>query len=122
MSNKTKKWTILNGEIVPASIFGLDSLIIEAKTKGEAQQKALQQLAAIQYFGGPILVVKNGAFLLLSHTGQHILAESGDLSRHGESGKVHPLCTAHHANISNALMDPSFAYYSSEDYQSQKGK
>lgn len=122
MTTKIKKWTILDGEIVPASIFGLDSLIIHAATKAEAQKKALEQLAAIQNFGGPILAVKNGAFLLLSHTGQHVLAESGDLSRHGESGKVHPLCTAHHPNLSSALMDPSFAYYSSEDYQSQKGK
>ena len=117
---KLKKWTVQSGKVVPASIFGLDSYVVTAPTKAAAQEKMLLELERMRAFGGPLLVVKNGAFLLLSHCGTHVTAESGDLSRVSESGRVQSSCIGSHATLASALQDASFAYYSSPDYQNHK--
>lgn len=115
---KTKLWAINeSGDIVPGNPFGLDSFVIRARTKSEAAKSALLAYSNLVQFGRPILLHKDGAFLLLSHNGTAICAESGVLGREGDSGMVHPLCSASHKTMSEAVKDPSFAYYCSKEYR-----
>lgn len=111
---KLKHFTINDlGEVVLVGPFsrGLSHPEVEAANKTEATSLLLRRAKlALSHF--PRLVVKDGAFLLVSHNGESFVAESGTLERASS-----PLCVSHHASERDAMADRSFAYYASAEYR-----
>lgn len=120
---KTKKWSLKDGAVVPASPFIFSPMTVTARTKADALKMLLLKLEAIETFGAPYLRVKNGAFLLAHHTGDHICVSSGLLSDASkEMGRVFGSCISYAKTLSEADKDSGFAYYASEEFQKQRGE
>ena len=115
-SMKPKHWRIENGAVVPCSAFDVLRDSVPARTKAEATSALLARAERIAAAGSPRLYVKNGAFLLITHSGSEFVAESGRLDRDQFPRECHPLCTAGHATLDKAKADSAFAYYSGEEY------
>jgi hypothetical protein len=115
-----KSYTINHlGEVCECSKFTVCIPTVKASTKTEATRLLL--LACKHMVENqPTLHVRNGAYCLVTATDYGFNADTGSLSRAGESGRVFPLCSSSHATLQKALSESSFAYYASEEFQASE--
>lgn len=121
MNTKLKRYTLIDGRVTVAkSPFNLNPVLIYAATKTAATAQLLAQLEAIKKSGGPQLYYRNGAYCLVSHTGEAWSMETGTFraDRVAKDQLVFPLCECQRTENTAATRDASsFAYYASDEYQ-----
>lgn len=106
-----KRWTIKPVGIVDdVSLYANEPLSIRADSKWQAEMTFLRMARNVLHVK-PQLLVKNGAFVFVYHDGVDYCAEAGTLDDTVNT-VVMPYDT-----MAEALKDPSFEYFASEEYQ-----
>lgn len=117
---KPKHWRLENGQVIRTGFADNLGDCVTAETKAQATLAFLSRLEARDRFGGPRLTIRNGAVQLVWHNGTDLTVESGTIDQTRGNDHWQSMTIAHADSLGIAYRDASFAYYASEEYQTER--